>query len=264
MTQQHSMNPITEDDIANFLVHTPDFFVRHAEVLAQVRISSPHGQRAVSLQERQADMLREKIRALETRLMEMIRNGNDNLILTDRLHRWSKHILLENDPQKLAHLILVEIQNQFMVPQVAMRLWSLKSEYRDHPLSLAHESSVQAFASSLFQPYCGPNSGFEAIAWLEDPKAVQSIAMFALRKPNAMGPVELSAMAATQSAHHQEHSHDQPVSALALAPGQSASGTFGLLILASPDPQRYHAGMGTDFLERIGDLASAALSVMVE
>ena len=72
MTEQHSMNPITEDDIANFLVHTPDFFVRHAEVLAQVRISSPHGQRAVSLQERQADMLREKIRALETRLMEML------------------------------------------------------------------------------------------------------------------------------------------------------------------------------------------------
>ncbi len=256
MTQQHSMNPITEDDIANFLVNTPDFFVRHAEVLAQVRISSPHGQRAVSLQERQADMLREKIRALETRLMEMIRNGNDNLILTDRLHRWSKHILLENNPEQLAQLILVEIQNQFMVPQVAMRLWSLKSEFEDHPLALAGTSSVQEFASSLSQPYCGPNSGFEAIAWLEDPKAVQSIAMVTLRKPNALGAVELSAMASTQGAMGKEQTSESS------AATSNAHSAFGLLILASPDPQRYHAGMGTDFLERIGDLASAALSVL--
>lgn len=257
MTEQHSMNPITEDDIANFLVHTPDFFVRHAEVLAQVRISSPHGQRAVSLQERQADMLREKIRALETRLMEMIRNGNDNLILTDRLHRWSKHILLENNPQQLAQLILVEIQNQFMVPQVAMRLWSLRGEFEGHPLALAGATSVQEFASSLSQPYCGPNSGFEAIAWLEDPKAVQSIAMVTLRKPNALGPVEVNAMASTQGGMGKAESSEHSVSSAA------AHSAFGLLILASPDPQRYHAGMGTDFLERIGDLASAALSVLV-
>ncbi|PZQ58679.1 MAG: DUF484 domain-containing protein, partial [Variovorax paradoxus] len=35
---------------------------------------------------------------------------------------------------------------------------------------------------------------------------------------------------------------------------------FGLLVLASPDAQRYSAEMGTDFLERIAQLASAALS----
>ena len=35
---------------------------------------------------------------------------------------------------------------------------------------------------------------------------------------------------------------------------------MGLLVLASPDAQRYQAGMGTDFLERIGELAGAALS----
>ena len=58
-------SPITEDDIANYLVNTPDFFDRHAELLASVQLSSPHSQRAVSLQERQATLLREKIRMLE-------------------------------------------------------------------------------------------------------------------------------------------------------------------------------------------------------
>ena len=35
---------------------------------------------------------------------------------------------------------------------------------------------------------------------------------------------------------------------------------FGLLVLASPDAHRFNAEMGTDFLERIAELASAALS----
>jgi uncharacterized protein YigA (DUF484 family) len=47
--------------------------------------------------------------------------------------------------------------------------------------------------------------------------------------------------------------HDTPESA-ASAP------VVGLLLLASPDAQRYHEGMGTAFIERLGDLASAALS----
>jgi len=33
-----------------------------------------------------------------------------------------------------------------------------------------------------------------------------------------------------------------------------------MLVLASPDPQRFSSAMGTDFLERIAELASAALS----
>ena len=75
MSNSNPMHPITEDDIANYLVHNPDFFNRHAELLASVRLASPHGQRAVSLQERQAEMLRDKIRGLESRIMDMIRHG---------------------------------------------------------------------------------------------------------------------------------------------------------------------------------------------
>ena len=120
-----SMNPITEDDIANFLVNTPDFFARHAELLSAVRLTSPHGQRAVSLQERQAEMLREKIRALELRMMDMIRNGNDNAILADRLHRWSQSLLLTRVSRDLPPTLTEQLQAQFMVPQVALRVWGV-------------------------------------------------------------------------------------------------------------------------------------------
>ncbi|RZI97084.1 MAG: DUF484 domain-containing protein, partial [Variovorax sp.] len=38
-----AMNPITEDDIANYLANTPDFFERHAQLLGTVQLTSPHG-----------------------------------------------------------------------------------------------------------------------------------------------------------------------------------------------------------------------------
>jgi uncharacterized protein YigA (DUF484 family) len=43
-----SIPGVSEGDIARFLISTPGFFERHAEALAAVRLTSPHGMRAVS------------------------------------------------------------------------------------------------------------------------------------------------------------------------------------------------------------------------
>ena len=40
-TSINPMNPITEDDIADFLANTPDFFERHAQLLSSVHLMSP-------------------------------------------------------------------------------------------------------------------------------------------------------------------------------------------------------------------------------
>ena len=56
------------------------------------------------------------------------------------------------------------------------------------------------------------------------------------------------------------------VASLAMIPlrhWSGGQGSFGLLVLGSPDPTRYAAEMGADFLTRIGELASAALSRLV-
>jgi len=97
---------------------------------------------------------------------------------------------------------------------------------------------VRTFASGLVHPYCGVNTGFEAAQWLPEPAAAQSLAMVALRPRT-----------------------EPQTAALGGAPERGTQPpAIGLLVLASPDPQRYHAGMGTEFLERMGDIASAALS----
>lgn len=216
--------PITEDDIVQFLIHTPDFFERHAEMLAAVQLSSPHGGRAVSLQERQAEMLREKIKLLEHRLMDLMRHGNDNMLIADKLLRWSRQLFLVHRPVDLPAVLVSEMKSQFNVPQTALKLWDVAEVYANEPFAQGASDDIKSLASSLTAPYCGVNAGFDAVQWLDEPQAAASLALIPLRPPAASAPA------------------------------------FGLLILASPDSQRYEAGMATDFLERIGELASAALS----
>lgn len=212
---------ITEHDIAEFLSNTPGFFERHAELLGSIQLTSPHGHRAVSLQERQMEMLRDRIKGLEMKIVEMIRHGQENVGIADRLHRWTRRILLTTDAAALPQEITDELQHQFLIPQAAIRVWGAGEHFVDQAFARPVSDDVKAFAASLALPYCGANNGFEAAGWLADPASVKSLAMVPLRQ------------------------------------GDEA---FGMLVLASPDPTRYSADMGTEFLVRIGEIASAALT----
>ena len=99
---------ITETDIADYLANTPGFFERHAELMSSIQLTSPHGQRAVSLQERQMEMLREKIRGLELKIIEMIRNAQENAAIGDRLHRWTRALMLTGNAADLPAVLVQE------------------------------------------------------------------------------------------------------------------------------------------------------------
>ncbi len=225
MSNTH-LNPMTEDDIANYLGNYPEFFERHAELLAAIHLTSPHSRRTVSLQERQAEMLRDKIRLLEGRIMEMIRHGNDNLGLSDKLLRWARDLFLAHEALTLPEQIANTIVSQFSVPQVAIRVWDVAAAFASAGFAQGVSDDTRVFATSLHEPFCGVNSGFEAVSWLAQPEQAVSVALLPLRGLDATG----------------------------------APCAFGLLVLASPDAQRFNSTMGTDFLQRIAEMASAALS----
>jgi len=211
---------ITENDIAHYLANNPGFFERHAELLASVQLTSPHGHRAVSLQERQMEMLRDRIKGLELKIVEMIRHGQENMAIADRLHRVIRALLLTPQAAALPERLVQALQHEFMIPQVGVRLWSIDAAYDGLPFASGVSDDARSFASSLTLPYCGVNNGFEAARWLPDPATVTSLALIPLR----------------------------------------AQEVFGLLVLGSPDPTRYAADMGTEFLMRIGEVSAAALS----
>ena len=167
--------------------------------------------------------LREKIKGLESHVAQMIRHSQDNLVIAGKLQSWTRSLLQTAQAGELPGVIVQGLVSEFQIPQAAIKVWGVGDAHADAPFARDASGDVQAFAAALTTPYCGPNAGFEAAGWLPEPAQVQSLALIALRTRT-----------------------DAPVS--------------GLLVLASPDGQRFHSGMGTDFLENLGALAGAALS----
>jgi uncharacterized protein YigA (DUF484 family) len=167
-------------------------------------------------------MLRDKLKGMEHKIIEMIRHGQENVAIADRLHRFTRSIMLTSNAAELPQLVVDELMHQFMIPQGGIRVWGAAPAFAGLPFAAPVSDDAKAFAASLTLPYCGVNAGFEAARWLDDADSVASLALIPLR-----------------------HGGDA---------------AFGMLVLGSPDPTRYSADMGTEFLMRIGEIASAGLS----
>jgi uncharacterized protein YigA (DUF484 family) len=250
---------MNDREVAEFLLANPEFFSRHAELLAAVRLANPHGKAAVSLQERQMDMLREKNKLLERRLAELLRYGHENDSIAAKFNRWTARVMAERDTHALPRTVTQGLTEVFDVPSAALRLWDIAEPYAQAEFARHVGEEVRIFAASLGAPYCGTNTGFEAAQWLDAaaPAAKASVAA------SENGSVELSpgeSAEAFQSVALIALREPATASASSATGADDAGPTFGLLVMGSPDPRRFHEGMATDFLMQIGTLASAALS----
>ena len=211
-------------DVAQFLKDHPDFFNQYADALAQITIPDPHGGRAVSITERQMGTLRDQVRRLETKLAELIRFGEENDALLAKTHRLVAALAGATDSGAVLRTLYAHLGGDFAVPHVAVRLWGADNERSDPTALEFTPMSVEAheFAATLKRPYCGAGSGPDVLGWFGERGAhVRSLALVALRRA------------------------DEP---------------FGLLALGSEEPQRFYPEMGTLYLERIGEVAAAALA----
>lgn len=216
-----TLSSFSAQDIADFLREHPEFPDQHPEVFALLRVPHPHGAQTISLGERQILTLRERVRDLEWRINELVRNATANESIGTSVTRWSQRLLAERDEQLLPGAIAMGLAEQFDIDHIALRLWNLPGLAPDNGYAEAVSADVRTFADSLKSPYCGNDTEFEAAAWL--PAKPRSLALVALR------------------------------------PGDDAA-SVGLLVLGSDDPARFDPEMGTAFLESIGQLASAALN----
>lgn len=212
------------NDVADYLKRHPEFFVQHAELLHQIDIPSPHGGKAVSITERQMGTLRDKIRQLEAKLAELISFGEENDVISAKVHRLGVALLGASDLPGVMGALYAHLGGDFAVPHVAVRLWGIGATGSGDAVEhAAVDDAVKAMAGGLRHPYCGSAAGQEAVAWLgEAASHVRSAAQIPLRESND-------------------------------------SACFGLLLLGSEEAQRFYPEMGTLYLQRIGDMAAAAL-----
>jgi uncharacterized protein YigA (DUF484 family) len=214
--------------LAQYLVDHPQFFEEHAGLLGEVKLSSPLTGRAVSLQERQMEVMRDKYKALELRMAELMRHAEENAAIANRFHGWTRQLLEAGAPDEapaaMPRAVVDGLIRHFVVPQATLRLWNLAPEHAGEWYASGVSDDVRLFANGLRAPYCGPNRDFEAVQWLGDDVDVH---------PTVRSTV--------------------------LVPLRAGGSAFGLLVLGSPDAERFSASMATDFLVHIGETASAAL-----
>ena len=213
--------------VADFLSDNPHFFEQHSELLAKVKLTSPLAGRTVSLQERQMEVLREKIKSLELRLAELLRIAQENDAITENFSIWTRSLLLARNDVDLPHTLISGLQTIFSVPHATLRIWGVAEEVSHTWFAAEVSADAKIFCNGLTAPYCGPNQDFEAASWIEDAESIQSIAMLPLRVDS-------------------EHE------------------AFGLLVLGSPDAHRFTSDMATDFLSKIGETASAAMACLLD
>jgi len=208
------------DDVARYLRTHPQFFDQHPELLEGISVPHPYGGRAIPLAERQTVALRDKNRALEGKLGELLQFGEENDAISERVHRLSVALAGARDFPALAASIYFHLREDFAVPHVALRVWG-KSVPADFDEAQPIDDAQRNHAAAMGAPQCGPAAGSPFVPWFR---------------------------AAS------EH-----VRSVALVPlGQTA--VFGLLALGSEDPKRFFPEMGTLYLRRIGELCAAGVT----
>lgn len=219
---------LPEDVIAEYLQHNPDFFERHAALLGKIKLPHGRGSSTVSLVERQVSVLREKHDKLEARLQELICVARDNDALADKIHKLSRRLVRARSASAV--------------------LDSLESSLRE---DFGASDWLIVLAPS-------PESGFNSLSGrhlhIVDPAAAELKmfeTLFASGKPRC-GQIRDSQRDFLFGAGNIE------IGSAALVP-LGPQITSGLLAIGSPDTDRFHPAMSTEFLARIGELVSEAV-----
>ena len=220
--------PAEEAGIAEYLEKHPDFFERNLAVLAKLRLPHLRGGTTISLVERQVEVLRERQANSEERLQEFIRVARANDVLAEKIQRLSRRLLRANSLQATIAAIETSLREDFDAVNSRLVLPGLDARgiegVPDRFLRAvpAEEPALRSF-DTLF------NSGKPRCGQVRD---IQRDFLFGDE-------------AAT-------------IGSVALVP-LGEKGSLGLLAVGSGDVNRFHPGMSTEFLARMGELIADSI-----
>jgi uncharacterized protein YigA (DUF484 family) len=176
---------ITPDEVAAYLKEHPEFFENYAEVVADVMIPHPHGGRAISISERQILTLRERAKQLEIKLGEMIQFGEENDVISEKVHRLGLALIAARDVAALSNVVDFNLREDFSVPHVALKLW--------HSGGADASEATRTFAAGLLHPHCGPLAMADtAVFFGEAASLLKSYAYIPLRGKDCFGLLALA------------------------------------------------------------------------
>ncbi|HEY0939203.1 MAG TPA: DUF484 family protein [Steroidobacter sp.] len=219
----------TDAEIADYLQHNTDFFERHSTLLTKLKLPHSRGNATVSLVERQVSALREKNQALESRLRELIDVARGNDVLAAKIHRLACRLVRARNAVTLLDSMETSLREDFGASEWLLLL---------APARATGFADIESRHLRLIDPAATELKMFETLFESARPRCGQ------IRDSQrdflfGAGTIEIGSAA--------------------LVPLSREVG-FGLLAIGSPDAQRFHPTMSTDFLARIGDLVSEAVA----
>jgi uncharacterized protein len=220
--------PIDEQAVAQYLHRNADFFEHHPQLLARMRLQHPRNGSTISLIERQVDVLREKILTQETKLADFVKVARANNVLAEKIHRFTRRLLRAAGTGPAIAEIEASLREDFDTFHAVLLL------------TTAHAPTDQ-----------DPSWRFLRRVSAEDASYKSFDTLFAACKPRC-GQIR-------DSQREFLFSGEAPnIGSVALVPlgGQPP---MGLLALGSVDRDRFHPGMSTEFLARMGELITDAL-----
>jgi uncharacterized protein len=221
---------INDGSVTQYLETYPDFFERHGALLAKLRL--PHlrdSSATVSLVERQVEVLRDRNQTLERKLSELVGVARANDALADRIHRLSQRLIRARSLLETINALETSLREDFDARDSVLILFMEQARELEEPagrfLKTADPADVvvKTFESLLQsgKPRCGQ---------IRD---TQRDFLF------GKDSIEIGSVALT------------PL---------GAKGALGLLAIGASDAERFHPGMSTEFLTRIGELLANALT----
>ncbi|MDR0805521.1 MAG: DUF484 domain-containing protein [Enterobacteriaceae bacterium] len=219
---------LNDEQVCQFLLNNPDFFIRNALQVEQMRV--PHPVRdSISLVEWQLARQRHHIQQLEEEITLLMEQASANEILFTRLIHLQSELAQADSLQNLLDR-LRKWTLSLGLADVTLRLFDDKWH-----LGAPSDFPQLAISRSVFEPmriqrlgdrnqYLGTLNGSELLLLMPEAKMVGSVALSLLGK----------------------------------------NGNLGMVIFTSRDSQHYQQGMGTLVLDQISQLLPDLLSRWIE
>jgi len=218
-----------EERIERYLALNPDFFERHQPLLARMRLPHMRTGSTVSLVERQVEVLRDQKTDADRRLAEFIAVARANDQLADRIHRFTRRLLRAASPAAALTTLEASLREDFDAFHSVLLLTNVPESLR--------AIDLEPFMRKLAADDANMRT-FEALLATGKPRCGQ---VRDTQRDFLFGPEAAS------------------IGSVALVPIGDA-GSIGLLALGSAERERFHPGMSTEFLKRMSELITDALS----
>ena len=217
-----SLSPITAEDVVDYLNKNPEFFREHPELLSRIEVPHTGSGEAVSLVERQVQVLREQNQQVRKQLHELIEIARQNEELAKRMHKLVLTLMDAAEPKEIFSTLYDNLRKNFHADKVTVRLFAdpaFIDTYAGEEFAGKNAPEKSLFKTIIenHEPLCGRMKQQQQVFMFgDDGNKIASSVMVPLHGPE----------------------------------------WGGILSIGSYDPERFQPGMGIELLANMGEVLS--------